>query len=501
LSISLARRKRTALFCSIAGLMFIVAALSAISARDPDGVTIRTGMILLTVGAAMWLPWQALLPVAIGVWLVPNLGRNLANDYPLFDTNMMLELPGTLGLAAISSVARICLRELERENLLLGMNAESAGVDPATGVYEESQLRGAIEAELSRSRRFGRSFALVLVGIDELRQRFDYRDEELWQASFAATADLLRGTRNNVDRVYRFGPAGFALILPESGAKEIGGMVRRLRRVARQAKPAEGEPGGPLPAHYGATFFPTCATTTADLLRRAEIALRISDNNANRIQLDGAEAPEMPPLETLRQPETAIIASAPAAESVLEDAVETPTLRIVESADNDVEELEGITTAEPAFASAETVEGADASETIAPILEPTLLKTESEVAELEVEPVAPQPLFPVATAAAESEKKPDDSAHPETMEKAPVAHAPAVFAYHAPEPAVDAPSSDWQAEAPLSVIRRPQTTPRLVSVKSGGAGPKDPVDDVISDALKQLDSTLELIRSLKKRSA
>jgi hypothetical protein len=33
------------------------------------------------------------------------------------------------------------------------------------------------------------------------------------------------------------------------------------------------------------------------------------------------------------------------------------------------------------------------------------------------------------------------------------------------------------------------------------SGPVDDVDDVINDALKQLDETLELIRSLKQRSA
>ncbi len=225
----------------------------------------------------------------------------MVEGYELFSTNMMLELPGLLGLAVVSSIARISLQHLKHENIMLGMNNESIGTDPVTSVLEESQLRNSLEIELSRSRRFRRTFAFVLVGIDEMRQRFDYRDQAVWQASFAATADLLRGTRNNVDRIYRYGPAGFALVLPESGPKDVDGLVRRLRRVARNEKPSESEPGGPLPTHYGATFFPTCATTVDDLIRRAEIALRIADNNANRVQLDGATAPEMPPVETLRQ--------------------------------------------------------------------------------------------------------------------------------------------------------------------------------------------------------
>jgi diguanylate cyclase (GGDEF)-like protein len=469
LSVIVARRKRAALYVSIAGLMFMVAAMSTISARDPDGTTVRIGMVLLIVGAAMWLPWQALLPSAIAVWLLPNLGRNLINDYELFNLNMMLELPALLGLAAVSCVARISLSDLEQENLKLGMRAETVGVDPVTGVFEETQLRPSIETELSRSRRFGRGFALVLVGIDEMRQRFDYRDEEIWEASFSATAELLRGTRNNVDRVYRFGPAGFALILPESGPKEVTGLVHRLRRVARKAKPAESEPGGPLPAHYGATFYPTCATATDDLLRRAEIALRIADGNASRMQLDGAEAPEMPPVETLRQPEAPQIVATPAVDS---ETAAAPVLRVLEESNAEtgspVQVSEGPLTGTP-------------QPLLASLSDETTAKPDA------AEPATPQPLFAVG---AQAENDAD------TTEQAPGE----VFAYRAPEPAVGVYNKSWETEAPLSVLSRPKPAPRLVAV--GGASKQpEPVDEVISNALKQLDDTLELIRSLKQRSA
>ena len=250
----------------------------------------------------MWLPWQALIPAVLAAWLGPNIGRTLVEDYSLFNSNMMRELPGLLGLAAFSSLARVSLRELEEEHMLLGLRQRLVlGIDPHTGVFEESQLRISIEAELSRARRFSRSFSLVLVGIDEMRQRFDYRDEGAWKRELRRhRRSLLRGTRYNVDRVYRYGPTGFAMILPESGPKDVNGLVRRLRRDGRKTRPAEGEPGGPLPAYFGATFFPTCATSTDDLLRRAEIALRIADKAPNHVQLDGAEAPEMPAVETLR---------------------------------------------------------------------------------------------------------------------------------------------------------------------------------------------------------
>jgi GGDEF domain-containing protein len=407
--------------------MLMVAAISTISARDPDGVTLRIGMVLVTVGAAMWLPWQAMLPAVLAAWLGPNIGRGMMdNDFALFNTNMIWELPGLLGLAAFSSFARVALRDLEEEHMLLGLNGDATmGLDRQTGVLDESQLPISIEAELSRSRRFGRTFALVLVGIDEMRQRFDYRNEASWQESFNATAELLRGTRHNVDRVYRYGSAGFALVLPESGPDDVYGLVRRLRRVARKARPAEGEPGGPLPAYFGATFFPTCATSTEDLLRRAEIALRIADMNANRVQLDGAEAPEMPPVETLRQPEpifTPMAASepeVPAATPISTSAVDAPTT-----------------------------------------------------------------LFGEPQGGVEVDEEPPFE----------------VYALQAPEPAVDEYAPFWQSEAPLSVLPKPRPRPLLVAIDGGGEK-KDAIDDSVNDALKRLDETLDLIRSLRQRSA
>ena len=56
-----------------------------------------------------------------------------------------------------------------------------------------------------------------------------------------------------------------------------------------------------MPIQFGATFFPQCATTTDDLIRRAEVALRIADRNIDRLQLDSAEAPSPPAPETLRR--------------------------------------------------------------------------------------------------------------------------------------------------------------------------------------------------------
>jgi GGDEF domain-containing protein len=302
MSLIMARKKRTTLRLSVAGVMVLVAAVSAISALDPGGALFRIAMIMVTLGAGLWLPWRQLVPAVALSWLVPNLGRGVFGDAAFLDVRVVVELLGLAGIACLTAVAQRALRDLEEESLLLGTaNGDIAGLNPETGIFHAHQLKPALQAELARSRRFRRTFALVVANIDELRQRFDYRDEALWRASLDATTRLLRETRNNVDRVFHYKDNGFAMILPEAGGKDIAGLVKRLRRIAHSMKPSEGEPGGPMPVRFGATFFPDCATTVDDLLLRAEVALRIAAGNMTRYQLDGAEAPALAPPESFRR--------------------------------------------------------------------------------------------------------------------------------------------------------------------------------------------------------
>jgi diguanylate cyclase (GGDEF)-like protein len=411
-------------------------------------------MVMVTVGAAMWLPWQQLVPAVLLAWLGPNFGRSLMDDtYALFNTNMMLELPGLLMLGGFASVARESLRALEQENMLIG--SQSEGRNAETGVFEATQLKPALDAELARSRRFGRTFSLVLIGIDEMRQKFDYRDADAWQASLAATARLLRQTRLNVDRVFHYGANGFALILPESDEKDVSGRGRRLRRQARKSSPAEGEPGGPLPAHFGATFFPTCATTVEDLMRRAEIAMRIAEKTTLRYQLDSAEAPQLPPAETLRRPE---------AEAEAEPAVTTPVMEVAP----------------------ESLETAPAPVAFQPVEAPAT-SHEEDIATL---PSVVEEAQAVA-AAAESMQREDE---PE-----PIAGKVTIAAQPEPEPVAS--SMAPVVEAAISASETPAMEPAAAQpgyVASAGAS--GPLDD-IAELLKQMDKTLEMIRSVRSHAA
>jgi diguanylate cyclase (GGDEF)-like protein len=248
----------------------------------------------MTLGAALWLPRTALAPGVALIWLLSTVARSYVDGTAIVTARNVLELAGLGAIGAAAYQTRVRLERLEE--------VAADVVDPETGVQSDRFLKKAIEEEIARSRRFKREFSLMLVGVDRRRLRFDYRDEKEWRTAFQATAMLLRSTRAYIDRVFRFGDRSFALVLPETGPSEVSGMIRRLNRLARASEPAEGEPGGPLPTNIGVTFYPQAATAADDLIRRAEVALRVAEKTPSRVKYDGAEAPDLPDPESLRRP-------------------------------------------------------------------------------------------------------------------------------------------------------------------------------------------------------
>src|SRR3989304_5119909 len=104
MSIAAARQRRLAL--ALPALPGGAAASGAGAARDPSGVSLRVGMVLVTVGASLWLPWNAVVPIAIAIWLGPNAVRSYLEGSAFGGTNMLLELPGLLGVAVFASLVR-----------------------------------------------------------------------------------------------------------------------------------------------------------------------------------------------------------------------------------------------------------------------------------------------------------------------------------------------------------------------------------------------------------
>ena len=112
-----------------------------------------------------------------------------------------------------------------------------AASDPLTGLANYRRLVDALEGEIQRSRRTGRSFSLVLFDLDGLKTINDNYGHLAGSRALCRVADMLRVNSRTIDTAGRYGGDEFALILPETEMNAAREVARRIcDRVARDGE-------------------------------------------------------------------------------------------------------------------------------------------------------------------------------------------------------------------------------------------------------------------------
>ena len=153
--------------------------------------------------------------------------------------------------------------------------AQFRAVDPVTGAGTYSQLKASLDAELARSRRYGRPASCLMFGFDDyagLRYKLgrDACDAYLTRL-FQGVSSCLR----LADRLFRIDSDEFVLLLPETDLPGARLVAQRILDVMKDIV-ADG-PNGPLgvTVRCGGGVFPSeLARTSEDLLREANKSYR-----------------------------------------------------------------------------------------------------------------------------------------------------------------------------------------------------------------------------------
>ncbi len=153
--------------------------------------------------------------------------------------------------------------------------AQFRAVDPVTGAGTYSQLKATLDAELARSRRYGRPAACLMFGFDDyagLRYKLgrDACDAYLTRL-FQGVLSCLR----SADRLFRIDSDEFVILLPETDLAGGRLVAQRILDVMKDIV-ADG-PHGPLGVIVrcgGAVFPAEPVRTSEDLLRETNRSYR-----------------------------------------------------------------------------------------------------------------------------------------------------------------------------------------------------------------------------------
>jgi diguanylate cyclase (GGDEF)-like protein len=110
---------------------------------------------------------------------------------------------------------------------------ESA-TDPLTGLANYRELARVLDAEIKRSGRTGREFAVIVFEVARPKEINDKRGDEIGREALRRVADCLSIFSRQIDTVARLGGDEFALMLPETGEASAPLVANRiLQHLAR----------------------------------------------------------------------------------------------------------------------------------------------------------------------------------------------------------------------------------------------------------------------------
>jgi two-component system, cell cycle response regulator len=163
------------------------------------------------------------------------------------------------------------VRRLEVQTELL---AKLAAFDDLTGSYNRRSMFHHLEAELSRSRRYGRSLSVLMADIDHFKKVNDQHGHLVGDQALRWVATTLQHELRSMDFLCRYGGEEFCAILPETGQPGAARAAERIRlALERQAFVTDGLSLSLTISVGGASWTPVDKQEIPDLLARADRAL------------------------------------------------------------------------------------------------------------------------------------------------------------------------------------------------------------------------------------
>ncbi len=168
--------------------------------------------------------------------------------------------------------------------------------DPLTGLRTRPVIFAALDREVDRSRRTGRSFCLLMIDLDDLKSINDGMGHLHGDRALRIVGEAIRTGIRRIDTGARFGGDEFVVLLPETDPTGGWVLAEKIRQgVAEANLSVDGIPI-PTSVSVGVVTYPQDGQTVRALLECADAAMYRS-KRAGRDRVTGV--PVMDPESTL----------------------------------------------------------------------------------------------------------------------------------------------------------------------------------------------------------
>ena len=137
----------------------------------------------------------------------------------------------TVELKQAKEKAEKFARELKDANEQL---REMAFRDGLTGLYNHRYFQDLMDSELSRSKRYNKSFSLMILDLDHFKKINDEYGHPVGDVVLKEVSKAIENTIRDSDFAARYGGEEFAVLLPETELRGAAILAERLRKAIEQ---------------------------------------------------------------------------------------------------------------------------------------------------------------------------------------------------------------------------------------------------------------------------
>jgi len=175
---------------------------------------------------------------------------------------------------------------LSLENSQLYENARhQALTDGLTGLYNVRSLHNNLEQELTRSKRYGRKFSVLMCDLDKFKSYNDRYGHLAGDDLLRDLAALMTSVARRNDKIFRYGGEEFTILLPETRREHALVLAERLRKSVEEHEFILQDSGeiSHITISIGLSVFPDDANAVKPLLKAADRALYKAKENRNKV--------------------------------------------------------------------------------------------------------------------------------------------------------------------------------------------------------------------------